>query len=319
MKVENYGKDNKIINEINENGKIRIYGNNNKIILPAKINDINLLIQGNNNIISIRENVSVFKMLDVTITGTDSELQINKNTTIFKGYILINEDHNRVIIGEDCMISDDVKILASDSHSIISIDTGECINSHKKGIQIGNHVWLGMNALILKDTKIGDNSIVAAGSVVTYKKGENNIVLAGNPSRKIKKGVTWKRDTPKRIEISKEVKLDEKVSEGKMNFYIENKILTPKNLKEISGWAYLENFDSSQTEIYFEIENRLSKKIYKAQMSERQDIAKNFKNSNYINSGFNILFPDNIRLNNIKNINIIIKNGNRIYKNKVIL
>lgn len=319
MEIIDKGKDNKVINKIGENVRIKIDGNNNEIILSKKINNIDFLVQGNNNFISIKENVAIFRNLKVTITGNNSKLVINKNTTIFKGYILINEDENKVVIGEDCMISDDVKILASDSHAIISTNTGECINAHKRGIEIGNHVWLGMNALVLKDARIGDNSIIAAGSVVTYKKGEKNIIIAGNPSKKIKEGVTWERKAPSKNEISKEEKLDEEVAEGKIKFYIEDKILMKKSLKQISGWAYLENFDSLQSEIYFEIENRLSKKIYKAQMYKREDIAKISKNNNYINSGFTIIFPNNIKFDKIKNINIIIKNTNKIYKNKVLL
>lgn len=319
MEIVDRGKDNKITNKIGKNVRIRIDGNNNKIILSDKLNNIDFLIQGNNNIISVKENVSIFRELDVTITGNNSKLEIDKNTTVFKAYILINEDDNKVEIGEDCMISDDVKILASDSHSIISIDTGGCINAHKRGVKIGNHVWLGMNALVLKDTKIGDNSIVAAGTVVTHKNGENNIILAGNPSKKIKEKVTWERKEPNKVEIAEKVELDGEEAEGKIKYYIEDKILAKKSLKQLSGWACLEDLDSIQSEIYFEIENKISKKIYKAQMNKREDIVKNLNNIKYINSGFTIIFPNNIKFNKIKNINIIIKNANKIYKTKVIL
>ena len=317
MDIIDKGTNNTIIGNIK--GKVTIEGNNNKVIADSQLNNINFLIQGNNNIIHIKENVAIFKRLDATITGNESKLEINKNTTMYQVYILMNEDRNKIEIGEDCMFSDNVRILASDSHSIISTTTGKCINAHKDGVIIGNHVWIGMNALILKDVKIGDNSIVAAGTVVTYKKAEKNIIIAGNPCKKIKDGVTWKRDVPIKNKISKEVKLDGEVGKGKIDFYVENKILTKKSLKEISGWAYLENFVSSKSEIFFEIENRLSKKIYKAQMYEREDIAKKSNNMNYINSGFTILFPDNIRLNKIKDINMIIKNGNKLYKNKIVL
>ncbi len=57
---------------------------------------------------------------------------------------------------------------------------------------IGNHVWIGENALILKGVKIGDNSIVGAGSVVT-KDVPNNSIVAGNPARIIKNNINWER------------------------------------------------------------------------------------------------------------------------------
>ena len=32
---------------------------------------------------------------------------------------------------------------------------------------IGNNVWIGLNSIILKGVSVGDNTIIAAGSVVT--------------------------------------------------------------------------------------------------------------------------------------------------------
>jgi acetyltransferase-like isoleucine patch superfamily enzyme len=50
---------------------------------------------------------------------------------------------------------------------------------------IGNNVWLGRGAMLLKDTIISDNSVVAAGSIVT-KKFEKNLIVGGIPAKIIK-------------------------------------------------------------------------------------------------------------------------------------
>ena len=53
-------------------------------------------------------------------------------------------------------------------------------------VKIGDNVWIGMNAVILKGVTIGENSVVAAGSVVT-KSVESNAVVAGNPATVVKR------------------------------------------------------------------------------------------------------------------------------------
>ena len=55
----------------------------------------------------------------------------------------------------------------------------------RKGVKIENGVWIGTRAVILDGVKIGKNSIVAAGSVVTKDVPEFAIV-AGVPAKVIK-------------------------------------------------------------------------------------------------------------------------------------
>ena len=55
----------------------------------------------------------------------------------------------------------------------------------KKPVKIGDHVWIGMRAIILKGVTVGDNSVVGAGAVVT-EDVEPNTIVGGNPARKIR-------------------------------------------------------------------------------------------------------------------------------------
>ena len=52
-------------------------------------------------------------------------------------------------------------------------------------IIIGNNVWIGANVTILKGVKVGDNSIIGAGSV-GIKNIPKNCIVAGNPTKIIK-------------------------------------------------------------------------------------------------------------------------------------
>jgi len=76
-----------------------------------------------------------------------------------------------------------VTITDSDWHGIY--DRTDYVATPKEVI-IEENVWIGEKSIILKGTKIGKNSIIGAGSVVS---GEvpDNVVFAGNPAKEIKK------------------------------------------------------------------------------------------------------------------------------------
>lgn len=88
----------------------------------------------------------------------------------------------KVEIGNNTFIGEEVIIRDTDEHSISNVNT--------KPIKIGNHVWIGMKALILKGVTIGDNSVIAAGSVVN-KDVPSNCLVAGNPAKVIRTNVNW--------------------------------------------------------------------------------------------------------------------------------
>lgn len=55
----------------------------------------------------------------------------------------------------------------------------------KKGIKVGNNCWIGSRVTLLDGVQIGDNCIIAAGSVVT-KSMPANTLIAGIPAKEIK-------------------------------------------------------------------------------------------------------------------------------------
>ncbi len=52
-------------------------------------------------------------------------------------------------------------------------------------IRLGDHCWIGMNAVILPGVELGENVIVGAGAVVT-KSFPSYTIIAGNPARVIR-------------------------------------------------------------------------------------------------------------------------------------
>jgi len=91
-------------------------------------------------------------------------------------------------VGENCAISWGCNFLDNDFHTILSNEQ----RLPKGGeIVIGNHVWVGSNVTILKGVHISDNTVIAAGSVVTKSFQESNVILAGVPAKVIRKDVRW--------------------------------------------------------------------------------------------------------------------------------
>ena len=52
-------------------------------------------------------------------------------------------------------------------------------------VSIGSNVWLGLNVVVLKGVTIGDNTVIAANSVVTKDLPEN-VIAAGQPAKIVK-------------------------------------------------------------------------------------------------------------------------------------
>ena len=91
-------------------------------------------------------------------------------------------------IGKHTSIGGNVKIFDHDFHPIDPQQRLEHPNSgmKTKPVEIGENVFIGCNVIILKGSKIGNNCVIGAGSVVAGV-FEENCVIAGNPARVIRK------------------------------------------------------------------------------------------------------------------------------------
>jgi len=104
------------------------------------------------------------------------------------GYINYNAHiscFKKISIGNDVVISENVTIRDSDNHNI-NYDGYEIA----RPVIIQNHVWIGINATILKVVTVNSGSIVAAGAVVV-KDVPANTLVAGVPAKVIKRNVNW--------------------------------------------------------------------------------------------------------------------------------
>ena len=97
------------------------------------------------------------------------------------------------------MLSANINLMCTDNHAITDLETGEILNK-ASSIVIGDHVWVGLNAVILKDTKISDGSVVGINSVVTKAFVEENVIIGGVPASILKRGIQWHRGLVNELE-----------------------------------------------------------------------------------------------------------------------
>lgn len=112
-----------------------------------------------------------------------ARIKIGANCRIHGTYI---NAWKSIIIGQGVLIAAGTNIMDSNGHSsnIRYARFRRFFNDEPKEIIIDDYVWIGINSTILKGVKIGECSIVSAGSVV-----KNNVppfsIVEGNPARVI--------------------------------------------------------------------------------------------------------------------------------------
>lgn len=91
------------------------------------------------------------------------------------------QSFGKITIGKDVWIAQNVGLITA-NHNLKNLE----IHDSPKDIFIVDNCWIGMNAIILPGVKLGKNTIVGAGSIVTKSFEKGYCVLAGNPARLIK-------------------------------------------------------------------------------------------------------------------------------------
>jgi acetyltransferase-like isoleucine patch superfamily enzyme len=99
--------------------------------------------------------------------------------------------YQHVSIGRECVIADRVMLIDFD-HGVVEVDRPVRLQGiYKRDVRVGNNVWIGYGACILRGVTVGDNAIIGTSAVVT-KDVPDNAVVAGVPARVIRM-----RDAPR--------------------------------------------------------------------------------------------------------------------------
>ncbi len=112
------------------------------------------------------------------------------------------DDHGEIHIGDNVLISPDCRLLSARSitlednvmlgSSVLLSDSDwheiyDRVAAPGDGapIHVGRNAWIGERAIVCKGVKIGENSVIGAGSVVASDI-EANVIAVGNPARPVK-------------------------------------------------------------------------------------------------------------------------------------
>ncbi len=99
---------------------------------------------------------------------------IGKNTSINSNNMIAC--HEKIIIGDNVQFSPNVQIYDHD-HDFHVEGGVSAMKYTTTPVEIGNNVWIGANTVILRGTKIGDNCVIAAGSIVKGTVSDNSIYI----------------------------------------------------------------------------------------------------------------------------------------------
>ena len=174
--------------------KARVLGNGNIIKIDTssgKDIKLNIFISGDNNIIEFGYGVT--GNWDIKVYEKNNFMSVGENTSCCSFSVALHG--NQFLVGKNCMISAEEE-LWTDGHSVIDVNTHKVLNKPTAPIIIGNHVWLGRRVTLTKGAQIPDDCIVGIGSVVTKKFTEPHCVIAGNPAKVVKTGVSWDKARP---------------------------------------------------------------------------------------------------------------------------
>lgn len=102
---------------------------------------------------------------------------------VYANFNLTLVDDCDIIVGDHVMFGPNVTVSAGTHPIHPELRSKQA--QYNVPVHIGNNVWIGAHAVLLPGVKIGENTVIGAGSVVT-KDLPDNVIAVGNPCRVIR-------------------------------------------------------------------------------------------------------------------------------------
>ena len=119
--------------------------------------------------------------IEIQARGVESLIIVGNN--VFSNNNVFICSSGSIEIGDNTLIGQNVTMMDFEAHGILP-DKRRTVGQVGT-IKIGQNVWIGNNVVILKNSKIGNNVIVAAGAIVTGR-FPDDVIIGGVPAKIIK-------------------------------------------------------------------------------------------------------------------------------------
>lgn len=125
----------------------------------------------------------IYKLMDSSLTKYYRWLgaNIGDDCSFIGSNISLSSEPYLISIGNHVRVSFDVAFVTHDGGTFVLRDKYPNVSIYGK-ITVGDNVFVGARSIIMPNVRIGNNCIIAAGSIVT-KDVPNNSVIAGTPAR----------------------------------------------------------------------------------------------------------------------------------------
>lgn len=187
--------DNKLIGNPNLiNSTITFTGKNNILFCEDNINIVNTSIQfhGDNSVVYLCFTKSNY-VLDIHIFQ-NSLIYMGRDNKMSPVTHINVQEHQNLIIGDDCIIGSNCNIRTSDAHIVYDSNSKKRVNN-SSSVFIGDHVWLAHQIYIEMGVRIGSGAILNNNShIYKYSILKSNNLYAGNPARIVQKDVFFTKD-----------------------------------------------------------------------------------------------------------------------------
>lgn len=147
-----------------------------------KFNALNSMLPLNFNLVNGTSHIGAKLRVRSGVVFNVSAGHLNIGDGVFFNNHCSINCHQEIQIGNNVLFGESVKIY--DHDHLFSAEHGVAKHQFKTSkVKIGNNVWLGSNAIILKGVTIGDNAVIAAGSVVTKDVPASHVFINGRVNK----------------------------------------------------------------------------------------------------------------------------------------